>query len=68
MKLESLNSIDSRIGRRDRRSATLDRNRRRRDGKSTGPVPIKTSSRDPRRRRPRQNDDPQRGHTLDITT
>ena len=31
-------------------------------------IPIKTSSRDPRRRRPRQTDDPQRGHTLDITT
>ena len=68
MKLESLNSINRRVGSRDRRSATLDRNGLRRDGNSIGTVPIKTSSRDPRHRKPRQNDDPQRGHTLDITT
>lgn len=68
MKVDSPNGMDSKLGSRRRRPATLDRNGLRKDGESISPVHMKTGTRQPRRRQPRQAVDPQRGRTFDITT
>lgn len=68
MKVDSPVGTNSKVGSQHRRPATLDRNGLRRDGDSISPVHMKTSTRHPRRRKPRQSDDPQRGHRLDTTT
>lgn len=68
MKVDSPNGMDSKLGSRHRRPATLDRHGLRKEGSSISPVHMKTDTKQPRRRKPRQIDDPKRGHMLDITT
>ncbi|MGI9449848.1 MAG: hypothetical protein ACR2QH_04275 [Geminicoccaceae bacterium] len=68
MKVDGPNGIDSKIGSRHRRPETLDRNGLRKDGKSISPVHMKTGTKQPRRRQPRQSEDPRRGRMFDITT
>ncbi|MGI9507444.1 MAG: hypothetical protein ACR2RE_30745, partial [Geminicoccaceae bacterium] len=68
MKVDSPMGMNSKLGGRHRRPATLDRNGIRKEGSSISPVQMKTDTKQPRRRKPRQSDDQKRGHMLDITT
>ncbi len=67
MRVNSPIGINSKVGSDHRQSAALDHNGPEKAANSVSPIQLKTSTRPPRRRKPRQNDSPQHSHMLNIT-